>query len=80
MMASFFVGLGPGGLTNIPIGSAPSLCLLGSNHGGSVSKRTDSSNPSHNFQVGAPYDKENLKTFLGGSGGDVPFSSAVCSL
>ena len=78
MMASLFVGLGPGGLTNIPEKGRDSFCLLGSSHGGSVSKSTGRNEVS--FQVGAPYDKENLKTFQGGSGGDVRFSLAVCSL
>ncbi|KAK2548050.1 Adhesion G protein-coupled receptor L1 [Acropora cervicornis] len=39
-------------------------CIPGSNHGGNMS------NPERGkFQVGGPYDKENLTTFRGGSGG-----------
>ena len=69
MMACFFAGLGPGGLQNfnqdIPQNALNRFCLPGSNHGGKVLL------PDYNrFQVGAPYDKDNLTTFLGGSGGD----------
>ena len=68
MMASFFAGLGPGGLRNvnqgIPQDQLNRLCLPGSNHGGKVPLKDK------NFQVGAPYDKDNLTTFQGGSGGD----------
>ena len=74
MVASFFVGLGPGGLNYIDL-SVPSLalarfCLPGSSHGGNVP-------PTPFFQVGDSYDKENLATFLGGSGGDAIHSISV---
>ena len=67
MVASFFVGLGPGGLNyidiRVPVDVLISSCLPGSSHGGNVP-------PTSYFQVGDSYDKENLATFLGGSGGD----------
>ena len=69
MVWSFFVGLGPGGLDKVikkniePV--LPSTCLPGSNHGGHVP------NPGNaKFKMGGPYDKQNLTTFRGGSGGD----------
>ena len=74
MVASFFVGLGPGGLHYL--GGAQSaqvlnsFCLPGSSHGGNVP-------PTQFFQVGDSYDKENLATFLGGSGGDAIHSISV---
>ena len=72
MVASFFVGLGPGGLKSIT-GSVPAdvlvkTCLPGSNHGGNVPP-AESAEKNY-FQVGDSYDKENLTTFRGGSGGD----------
>ena len=74
MVASFFVGLGPGGPHFIdPFvhpALIPSICLPGSSHGGNVP-------PTPYFQVGASYDKENLATFLGGSGGDAIHSISV---
>ena len=74
MVASFFVGLGSGGLDSIHPTSSPlvlkSLCLPGSSHGGNVP-------PIEHFQVGDSYDKENLATFLGGSGGDAIHSISV---
>ena len=71
MVASFFVGLGPGGLKDIhPQEFREHFCLPGSSHGGNV--------PSTEFfQVGDSYDKENLATFLGGSGGDAIHSISV---
>ena len=76
MVASFFVGLGPGGLKSITEG-VPAIvlantCLLGSSHGGNVPPT-----PYAYFQVGDSYDKENLATFLGGSGGDAIHSISV---
>ena len=69
MVASFFVGLGPGGLKSITEGVPANLlaetCLPGSNHGGNVPL-----SEKNHFQVGDSYDKENLTTFRGGSGGD----------
>ena len=71
MVASLFVGIGPGGLksvdTDVQQSLLNSLCLPGASHGGVVS------NDQTQFQVGGPYDKENLKTFRGGSGGDTLF-------
>ena len=68
-MASFFVGLGPGGLKSItesvPANELAKTCLPGSNHGGNVPPSEQ-----NHFQVGDSYDKENLTTFRGGSGGD----------
>ena len=75
MVASFFVGLGPGGLKKEFTGQVeevPYNCLPGSNHGGSVPPTGGNL-----FQVGDPYDKENLKTFRGGSGGDAIYSIPV---
>ena len=74
MVASFFVGRGPGGLKHIteihPQDFLKQVCLPGSSHGGNV--------PSTKyFQVGDSYDKENLVTFLGGSGGDAIHSISV---
>ena len=63
MMTSVSVGLGPGSLENLPTQHLDRLCLPGSNHGGTLSTLI-------NFQLGDPYDKENLATFRGGSGGD----------
>ena len=69
MVASFFVGLGPGGLKSITESVPPAVfakvCLRGSNHGGNVPPAER-----NYFQVGDSYDKENLTTFRGGSGGD----------
>ena len=74
MVASFFVGLGPGGLRCIdsiaPLGFFTTICLPGSNHGGNVP-------PTPYFQVCDSYGKENLATFLGGSGGDAIYSISV---
>ena len=74
MVASFFVGLGSGGLDSINPDALPNLitssCLPGSSHGGNVP-------PVQHFQVGDSYDKENLATFLGGSGGDAIHSISV---
>ena len=70
MMASFFVGLGPGSPGHVPSGGLHILCLPGSNHGGSLSTQDI-------FKVGGPYDMENLTTFRGGSGGDATLSLSV---
>ena len=74
MVASFFVGLGPGGLYDLGGGQTAqflnSFCLPGSSHGGNVP-------PTRFFQVGDSYDKENLTTFRGGSGGDAIHSISV---
>ena len=72
-MASFFVGLGPGSLKNVPslrVSEIDRICLPGSNHGGDLSTH-------EKFQLGDPYDKENLTTFQGGSGGDATLSLSV---
>ena len=75
MVASFFVGLGPGGLNyidlSVPVGVLAVSCLPGSSHGGNVP-------PTQYVQLGDSYDKENLATFLGGSGGDAIHSISVC--
>lgn len=62
-------GLGPGGLKEvidkeIKPQILQNLCLPGSNHGGSISGSAN-----NKFRMGGPYDKENLTTFRGGSGG-----------
>jgi len=61
-----YKGLGPGGLKKISVPSTAlsKTCLPGSNHGGSVPPPKED-----RFQVGDSYDKENLTTFRGGSGG-----------
>lgn len=66
MMASLFVGLGPGGLKKFNQGQVDlnRFCLPGSNHGGNVRDWGF-------FKVDAAYDKNDLTTFHGGSGGDV---------
>ena len=75
MVASFFVGLGPGGLKYVTA-SYPQVylkyvCLPGSSHGGNVPPSLEGFGPLTPFlQVGDSYDKENLATFRGGSGGD----------
>ena len=74
MVASFFVGLGPGGLLyiglDVPEEAIHWFCLPGSSHGGNMLTIKL-------FQVGDSYDKENLATFLGGSGGDAVHSMSV---
>ena len=65
---SSYTGLGPGGLT-IRSGLSYLLtyyCTLGSSHGGSAGS-SDVSVSGH------PYDKENLASLLGGSGGEFKF-------
>lgn len=63
-----YKGLGPGGLKSITESvtarALDKFCLPGSNHGGYVPLATK-----NHFQVGDSYDKENLTTFRGGSGG-----------
>ncbi|XP_067045170.1 uncharacterized protein [Acropora muricata] len=63
---SIYKGLGPGGLNyislSVPVFALAHFCLPGSSHGGNVP-------PISAFEVGDSYDKENLGTFLGGSGG-----------
>ena len=70
MMASFSVGLGPGSPGHVPTHGVSYLCLPGSNHGGNLAAQSG-------FQLGDPYDKENLTTFRGGSGGDATLSLSV---
>lgn len=67
MMVSFFLGLGPGSLGKINKDfiqhASGRFCIPGSNHGGNVPNDV-------NFEVGDSYDKDNLTTLQGGSGGD----------
>lgn len=58
-------GLGPGGLTiNDTNYDVFSTCLPGSSHGGKAQ--------SNKFlQSGPAYDKDNLESLLGGSGGEI---------
>ena len=74
MVASFFVGIGPGGLyyfnNSVPASLLASVCLPGSSHGGNVP-------PTQLIQVDNSYDKENLATFFGGSGGEAVHSISV---
>ena len=64
---SSYTGLGPGGLT-IKDKRAPvaQQCIVGSSHGGHAGF-TDM------LESGQPYDKENLTSLLGGSGGEFKF-------
>ena len=82
MMTSFFVGLGPGGLQIFnPQNPLSSRCLFGSTHGGKAPKSESTSTQQKLiFKVGEAYDKENLRTFRGGSGGDFNFSLSVFRL
>ena len=76
-MVSFFVGLGPGGLKGVPALPKEVLkqrCLPGSNHGGIVNAQIYPKGDNKKFQVGDSYDKDNLTTFRGGSGGDAILS------
>lgn len=77
IVASFFVGLGPGGLQRVSKGNVVNalsvICLPGSNHGGNWPTQK----PPEVFEVGGAYDKENLATFRGGSAGDAIFSIYV---
>ena len=84
MVASFFVGLGPGSPFYIasdlilPAAFFTKNCLPGSSHGGNVPLSRDDFGALAPFlQVGDSYDKENLVTFLGGSGGDAINSISV---
>ena len=82
MVTSFFVGLGPGGLHYINLTVMAEIfamiCLPGSSHGGNVPPSLEGFGPLTPFlQVGDSYDKENLATFLGGSGGDAIHSISV---
>ena len=60
-----FTGLGPGGLLKPEsrVDEVSALCLSGSSHGG----KGDQGNK---FEAGPPYDKENMTSLLGGSGGE----------
>ena len=62
-----FTGLGPGGLTitklDFPLSAK---CVPGSSHGG----KALSEEPSW-LDSGPPYDKQNITSLLGGSGGKV---------
>ena len=78
MMAPFFVGLGPGGLKSVPALPKEVLnqrCLPGSNHGGVVNAQIyPAKEGNQKFQVGNSYDKDDLTTFRGGSGGNAILS------
>ena len=71
-MISSYTGLGPGGLTIKDNRFAVvQRCIVGSSHGGYAG--------SNDFlESGQPYDKKNLTSLLGGSGGEAG-SRFVCS-
>ena len=64
-----FTGLGPGGLTitklDFPL---QTRCVPGSSHGG----KAPSERPIW-LDSGPPYDKQNITSLLGGSGGEAKF-------
>ena len=66
-MISSYTGLGPGGLT-INNKEAPVFqqCIVGSSHGGYAGYGAW-------LESGQPYDKKNLTSLLGGSGGEFKF-------
>lgn len=70
-MISSYTGLGPGGLTiegkRFPVHQK---CIPGSSHGGYAGADTGSD---YKLESGQPYDKENLTSLLGGSGGKFKF-------
>ena len=49
-----------------PIGSIPYLCIAGSSHGGK-------GHQGDLFKAGPPYDKDDMTSLLGGSGGEIVF-------
>ena len=64
MFFNVFTGLGPGGLLiDKNIGDVSRKCLPGSSHGGKGYQGTK-------LKAGQPYDKENMTSLLGGSGGE----------
>ena len=66
-MISSYTGLGPGGLTiKDEIFSVRQECIFGSSHGGYAGY-------GYRLESGQPYDKENLTSLLGGSGGEFKF-------
>ena len=66
-MISSYTGLGPGGLTiTEEIFSVKQTCIFGSSHGGHAGSTDE-------LESGQPYDKENLTSLLGGSGGEFKF-------
>ena len=68
-MISSYTGLGPGGLTiKDERAAVEQECIVGSSHGGHAG-----SSYSNNLKSGQPYDKENLTSLLGGSGGEFKF-------
>ena len=72
-MISSYTGLGPGGLTiNDPGSPVFQQCMVGSSHGGYAGHST-------RLKSGQPYDKKNLTSLLGGSGGELMlFLSLAC--
>ena len=73
-MISSYTGLGPGGLTIKEKKTVLQKCIVGSSHGGHAG-----SSESNNLKTGQPYDKENLTSLLGGSGGELMlFLSFAC--
>ena len=64
---SSYTGLGPGGLTIMDdIFPISHKCIFGSSHGGHAGSNDC-------LESGQPYDKENLTSLLGGSGGEFKF-------
>ena len=64
---SSYTGLGPGGLTIWDDRFAVTQkCIVGSSHGGYAGSNDC-------LESGQPYDKENLTSLLGGSGGEFKF-------
>ena len=72
-MISSYTGLGPGGLTIKEEKAAlTQACIVGSSHGGYAGSN-------YVLESGQPYDKENLTSLLGGSGGELMlFLSLAC--
>ena len=69
-----FLGLGPGGLPtpSSRIAQLSSKCLSGSSHGGK-------GHQGEKLKAGPPYDKENITSLLGGSGGEIVFIILIFS-
>ena len=66
-MISSYTGLGPGGLTITDEIFLPEQeCIVGSSHGGSAGS-------TNYLESGQPYDKKNLTSLQGGSGGELKF-------